>query len=207
MKILIVDDHALFREGLCYVLNELDMHACIFQAANYDAALQHVQDTIDIDLVLLDLYMPGKNGFEVLDIFATKYPAMPVVILSASNQTDDIQYALDAGAMGYIPKDTTSTVMLNALRLVLSGGIYVPPTMVQQNHKLMVQQHNNSPVLTPRQTQVLKMLAQGHSNKVIASNMNLAEGTIKMHVTSIMKSLGVSNRTQAVIVAEKLGLA
>jgi len=204
MIILIVDDHTLFREGLCYVLNELDEQVSILEASGFEQAMQHVAANPDVDLVLLDLNMPGDDGFTALDTFTKSYPVMPVVILSASTRHSDIKRALDAGAMGYIPKDTTSSVMLNALRLILSGGIYTPPDIA---HQLDLDQgHRNVPVLTPRQSQVLAQLVQGHSNKVIASKLNLAEATVKMHVTSIMKSLGVTNRTQAAMAAEKLGL-
>lgn len=204
MKILIVDDHSLFREGLCYVLNELEGQVTILEASGFEQAIQHVAANPDLDLVLLDLNMPGEDGFTALDTFTKTYPAMPVVILSASTRHSDIKRALDSGAMGYIPKDTTSTVMLNALRLILSGGIYTPPDMAQQFG--LNQGDSNVPVLTPRQSQVLAKLIQGHSNKVIASQLNIAEATVKMHVTSIMKCLGVSNRTQAAMAAEKLGL-
>jgi len=151
LKILIVDDHALFREGLCHVLHALEEQVSILEAANYDRALQHVSANSDLDLVLLDLNMPGKDGFTALDTFSKKYPAMPVVILSASNQRSDIQRALDRGAMGYIPKDTTSAVMINALRLILSGGIYVPANMAQQNAQSVAGLDGQTPVLTPRQ--------------------------------------------------------
>lgn len=206
MKILIVDDHALFRDGLRHVLDGIGEQVSIFEASSCDSAMEYVQTIHDLDLVLLDLNMPGKNGFTVLDTFTKDYPALTVVILSASSQAGDIRRALDAGAMGYILKDTTSAVLLSALQLILSGGIYVPPSMAQQYPENSLQGDSNIPVLTPRQLQVLELLALGYSNKVIASNMSLAEATIKMHVTAIMKNLGVSNRTQAVIVAEKRGL-
>lgn len=204
MKILIVDDHALFREGLCYVLNELEESISILEASDFQRAKQHVVENPDLDLVLLDLNMPGEDGFTILDTFSKVYSALPVVILSASSQRSDIQRTLDAGAMGYIPKDTTSAVMLNALRMILSGGIYLPPNMAQQFG--VSQNDSNLSILTPRQLQVLEQLVQGNSNKVIASDLKLAEATVKMHVTSIMRSLGVSNRTQAAMAAEKLGL-
>lgn len=206
MKILIVDDHTLFREGICHVLNALEDDVSILEAANYDRALQNASEHPDLDLVLLDLNMPGKDGFSVLDTFTHLYPALPVVILSASNQRSDMQRALNAGAMGYIPKDTTSTVMLGALRLILSGGVYVPPSIAQQQNTNTQTTNHHSNGVTPRQLEVLTLLIQGHSNKEIARELKLAESTVKMHVTSILKSLGVSNRTQAVLAAEKLGL-
>lgn len=206
MKILIVDDHALFREGLCHVLNALDEHVITLQAGNYDSAMHQVTEHTDLDLVLLDLNIPGKNGFETLATFVEKYPALPVVILSSSNQREDIQRSLDSGAVGYIPKDTTSIVMLNALRLILSGGTYVPQIMTQVKVDASMTTDANAPDLTPRQLQVLCLLIKGDSNKVIARKMDLAEGTIKMHVTSILKCLDVSNRTQAVVAAQELGI-
>ena len=124
MKILIVDDHALFRDGLHYVLDELEEQTVILEAANFERAMQHALANPDLDLVLLDLNMPGKDGFTALKTFTISYPTLPVVILSASNRHQDIQQSLDAGAMGYIPKEATRTDMLHALRLVLAGQIY-----------------------------------------------------------------------------------
>lgn len=205
MEILLVDDHALFREGLCHVLNGLDNEINILQASNFEQALHYVTTNPDLDLVLLDLNIPGKDGFTALDTLAGHYPAIPVVIISASNQRSDIQRALDAGAMGYIPKESTSSIMLNALKLILAGGIYVPPNMLQSN-QLAPQTANNTRGLTPRQLQVLALLVRGCANKEIASQMQLAEATVKMHVTAILKTLGVTNRTQAAMAVEKLGL-
>lgn len=206
MKILIIDDHALFREGLCHVLNSLEDEVSILEAADYDRALHSIAAHPDVDLVLLDLNLPGKDGFTVLDTIGLRHPTLPVVILSASNQHSDVQRALDAGAMGYIPKDTTSSVMLSALRLILSGGIYLPPNVAQADQAAALPANNHASNLTPKQLQVLTLLVRGHSNKDIAENMKLAESTVKMHVTAILKTLGVSNRTQAALAAEKLGL-
>jgi DNA-binding NarL/FixJ family response regulator len=127
-----------------------------------------------------------------------------VVILSASNLRSDVQRALDIGAVGFIHKDITAAVILNAIRMILSGGIYVPPNLMnspqENNSKKIIQ------ALTPRQRQVLIRLAAGDSNKVIAAEMGLSEATVKMHITAIFKHLGVSNRTQAALEAEKLDL-
>ena len=206
MKILIVDDHALFREGLCHVLEALEGDVSILEAADYDRALLRASENPDLDMVLLDLNMPGKDGFAALTTFAELYPALPVVILSANNQRREIQRSLDAGAMGYIPKDTSSTVMLNALRLVFAGGIYVPQAMVEKYVSDSKGIDGNQPAFTARQLQVLELIIQGYSNKDIAHEIALAEGTVKMHVTSILKNLGVNNRTQAAMAAEKMGL-
>jgi len=206
MKILIVDDHALFREGLCHVLNAYDEDVSIVEASDYDHALQHASNNPDLDMVLLDLNMPGKDGFATLGSFTKHYPALPVVIISASSQQGDIQRTLEAGAVGYIPKDTTSTVMLSALRLILSGGIYVPQNQVHTPGKGGDQNGGNKSSLTTRQIEVLNLIVKGCSNKEIALQMNVAEATVKMHVTAILRSLGVNNRTQAAMAAEKLGL-
>jgi DNA-binding NarL/FixJ family response regulator len=209
MKILLADDHALFREGMRYVLRELAESVALLEAADCDSALRHAADHPDIDLVLLDLNMPGVDGFAVLDLFSSRYPALPVVILSASNQQGHMQRALNAGALGFIPKETTGMVMLNALRLVLSGGIYVPPSIALKESpetRGVKSGHLESQAFTPRQQETLKLLVQGYSNKEIARRMDLAEATVKMHITAIFKSLGVSNRTQAVLAAKNLNL-
>lgn len=206
MKILIVDDHVLFREGLCFVINELDDHVTILEASDYNEAMQHVEANSDLDLVLLDLGIPGKDGFSALDTLSKKYPALTVVIISGSRQRSDIQRAMDSGAMGYIPKDTTSKVVLSALRLVISGGIYVPPDMSKEGEVEQELLSRQKTTLTPRQLEVLVLIAKGLSNKEIALEIKVTEATVKMHLTSIFKSLDVNNRTQAALVAEKLGL-
>lgn len=127
MKTLIIDDNALFREGLHYVLSELDKQVRILEAPDYARAIQHVSANPDLDLVLLDLHIPDSNGITILKAFTQSYPTMPVVIVSASDQRIDIQQSLDAGAVGYISKGSSHTEMLDALRLILSGETYVPP--------------------------------------------------------------------------------
>ncbi|WP_026244453.1 response regulator [Dasania marina] len=200
MKILIVDDHSLFREGMSYVLEKLEPDVAILGAANYQQALTHLDQHPDIDLVLLDLDMPGKNGFESLVTLTEKHPTLPIVILSASNSRQDIQQAIHKGAAGYICKDTPSDTMLSALHLILSGVIYVPADFHHASAEPQQQ------LLTPRQRDVLALLVEGLSNKEIARRCELAEATVKMHVTAIFKSLNVNNRTQAAISAKQHGL-
>ena len=204
MKVLVVDDHGLFREGVCHALSRLEENVSLFEASNCDQAMALAANNPDFDLILLDLNLPGKNGFEALDEIAKDYPAFPVVILSASNSRADVKRALSKGAVGFIHKDTTAEIMINALRMILAGGVYVPPNIVE--HEVLEQIDQAPNELTPRQLQVLVFLANGHSNKVIASDLNLAEATVKMHITAIFKCLGVSNRTQAALEADKLGL-
>lgn len=226
MHILLMDDHSLFREGMRHVLRQLTQEDTIFEASGCKAGLIIAAENT-IDLLLLDLHMPEVDGFAVLALFREQYPLTSVVVLSASEDWQDARRALDTGAVGYIPKSATSQVMLGALHLVLSGGIYVPPIILQE----MQRQHTaplSAPILqaiaaptkvpqevsklassalTVRQLEVLCLLAQGKSNKEIGRDLNMAEGTVKIHVTAIFKALSVVNRTQAVLMAKKLGLA
>jgi DNA-binding NarL/FixJ family response regulator len=196
MKILIIDDHALFRDGLKYVLDTLDDHICTFEAYSSDSSIQVLKENPDMDLVLVDLNLPGETGFAVLENCRNIYPTIPFVVVSASGQQQDIQQAMDIGAMGYIQKKVTSKVMLNILQIILSGELYFP----------QLKSDDIKSQFTPRQLQVLEQMVKGHSNKVIAAIIDVAESTIKMHVTAILKKLVVTNRTQAVIVAKEKGM-
>lgn len=187
MEILLIDDHTLFREALCHVLRQLDADMRIHEAAGEARAMKLISGKPSLDLVILDLFLPGTDGFALLDSICKDYPALPVVIISSSDHPKDIKRAMAAGASGYIPKNTTSSIMLNALRLIFSGGIYTPPSTDDL--------HGHD--LTPRQLDVFDLLAEGCSNKMIAARLGLSEATVKMHVTAILKSLSVSNRTQA----------
>lgn len=206
MKILVVDDHALFREGLCLVLQELEKPITLLEASDCDQALQYISSNSDLDMVLLDLELPGKDGFEALNCITEQYSSLPVVILSASTQRSNIQRALDSGAMGYIPKSTTSSIMINALKLILAGGIYVPQNMITLDNETSLNKAGNNYGLSPRQVEVLMLLVDGHSNKHIAHELYLSEATIKVHITHILKVLDVKNRTQAAMKAKDLGL-
>lgn len=202
MKILIADDHSLFREGLQHVLAGLGDGIELLHAADCARALELAAGHPDLDLVLLDINMPGMNGLDALERFCDRFPALPVVILSASTRRSDMQRALDLGAMGFVPKDATGQQMIQALRLVLAGGMVVPPALVRPDAGA----GDWRAVLTERQREVLALLARGLANKEIARSLDLAEATVKMHVTAIMKLLGVSNRTQAVLAAQRLHL-
>ncbi len=202
MNILIGDDHLLFREGLCRLLTQLDAEADFFEAGTYDEVLSLCQGDQDFDLILLDLQMPGWPGFVGIQQICEVQAGTPVVIVSASESQSDVRAALDAGASGYIPKSSSVKIMLSALNLVFSGGVYVPPAAIQaETHGGggQVSGPPGSPALTQRQRDVLRCLREGKSNKQIAYELGLSEGTVKIHVTAVMRSLGVRNRTQAVI--------
>jgi DNA-binding NarL/FixJ family response regulator len=202
MKILIVDDHQLFREGLVYILQSLEDGVIILQAASYDGALNIMDEHADLDMVLLDLKMPGLNGYSLLETARISYPQLPIAMLSASRDRKDMQRAIDMSAVGFIPKDTSGKLLINAVRIMLDGGMYLPPEMAEKGERRIA----GRPDLTPRQFEVLNMIAAGASNKVIAADLGIAESTIKMHITAVFKALGVSSRTQAALVAQDKGL-
>lgn len=201
MKILIADDHALFREGLRYVLRALDPHVVVLEAASAAQAMQMAAREQQLDLVLLDLAMPGLDGFAGLDMLRERFPDIPVVVVSASEEARDVRRALDAEASGFIPKSMSGAEMVCALRTVLAGNVYVPKGIgLDDEHE------SNELRLTPRQHQVLELMCEGMSNKEIAIRLGMAEGTVKIHVTAILRAMNASNRTHAVILAAQLGL-
>jgi DNA-binding NarL/FixJ family response regulator len=157
----------------------------------------------DIDFMLLDLNLPGQDGLAILEAMVDTYPTIPVAIVSASTQKDDVDKVMERSAMGYIFKHSASTVILGAVRLMLAGGLYTPPLSLLCTTKTDIS--TNAALvkaLTKRQTEVLSLLVAGFSNKQIASELDIAEATIKMHITAIFRALGVTNRTQAALAAE-----
>lgn len=215
MKVLVVDDHPLIREALRQVLRALAKDIELLEAGSAPEALAAADKSDGLDLILLDLTLPGRDGHEVLLELRERYPSFPVVVLSASDQSDVVMRALDAGAMGFIPKTSSNEVLIGALRLVLSGGVYLPPEVLRHSPAPMLASNSTAAAagvgyrdlgLTERQAQVLALVVQGKPNKIICRELNLAEGTVKIHVTAILKALGVANRTQAVIAVGKLGL-
>jgi DNA-binding NarL/FixJ family response regulator len=213
MKILIGDDHPLFREGVHRLLANTHADSSYLHASTFDEMIGQAQADPDIDLILSDLQMPGWPGFVGIAQLKRLRPAAPVIVVSASEAQSDMRHAIENGASGYIPKSSSVKVMLGAIDLVMAGGIYVPPaalaaeiaavTAPQGGHAGSAGDRGLS-MLTQRQLDVLNCLREGKSNKQIAYELGLSEGTVKIHVTAIFKSLGVKNRTQAVISASKL---
>ncbi|MBT3629300.1 MAG: response regulator transcription factor [Rhodospirillaceae bacterium] len=214
MKFLVADDHAVFRVGLVYLLQQLDPEAKVSEANDYAEALEIAERESDLDLILVDLLMPGIDGFSGVSSLRDKAHSAPIIVVSARENPADVQASLGHGAMGYLPKSSSSDVMINAIRLVLSGGMYLPPALLGQREggggslesslsqpRLSDQVARN---LTRRQRDVMRLLALGRSNKAIAQELELAEGTVKVHVSAIFKALNVTNRTEAVIVAGKI---
>jgi DNA-binding NarL/FixJ family response regulator len=208
MQILLVDDHALIREALRGVLKELEGSATVLEAPNGRQALRLIEDHPGLNMVLLDLNLPDRDGLALLEELGESHPAISIVVLSASHDRDKVMRAFDLGALGFIPKSASREVMINALRLIFSGGIYIPPEILARPESPRDASASASPAdigLSSRQAEVLALMMQGKSNKAICRMLSLAEPTVKNHVTSILKALKVSNRTEAVVKAGTLG--
>ena len=212
MHILLIDDHTLFREALRHVLNRLDEQVEVLEAANVLEAREVLSRSNNLDLMLLDIDLPGGDGLTALPGLRELAPTVPVVVLSGSENALDVQRALENGSVGYIPKSSSSDEMLAALKIILQGEVFIPPSLLikLEQEKLIAEasenKTNSRPLLTSRQADVLEMMAKGLPNKSIANTFNVTEGTIKTHVTAIMQALGARNRTHAVTEATRLGL-
>ena len=216
MKVLVVDDHALIRDALRGVLKELKGDATVVDAADSRNALRLAEEKPDLGLVLLDLNLPDRSGFELLAELRGRHPAVSVVVLSAQSDRDSVARALDLGATGFIPKSASREVMLSALRLVFSGGVYIPAEILGPRGEQPPARRGQPATgtrpgsprdvgLTDRQVEILALMMQGKSNKAICRSLDLAEPTVKNHVTAILKALKVTNRTEAVIAVGALG--
>ena len=222
MKVLLIDDHPLILSALQTVIEGLGDDVQVVGADSAAAARLTLKQQDDFDLVLLDLQLGDASGFDLLEEFRAAYPALPVVVISASDRASDVIRSIDQGAMGFVPKRSSTEMLSQALRLVMSGGIYVPPMSLgnevssapepapaQQRMQQIQQAASESAYqttggleglsLTPRQTDVLALLLQGKPNKIIARELGVSVETIKDHVAAVLKALGVSSRTQAVL--------
>lgn len=216
MKFLLVDDHALFREGMRLVLKQMPGEVTVLEAGSFDEALRLSAEHPDLDLALLDLNMPGSEGAVSVRYFNQRYPHIPVMVVSGEDGRAVMEKVMSAGALGFVCKSSSSSVMLGAINLVLAGGIYVPPQLMRGKPSGEHVPHfdradrrstkTNEFGLTARQLEVLQCIAQGMSNKEIAERLNLAEGTVKIHVAATFQTLRVSNRMEAVRIGEQLGL-
>lgn len=202
MKILLIDDHALFRDGLLLVLEGLNADIETFEAGSYESAKIVMDEQNNLDLVLLDLGLPGISYIEALLAIRQQLPNTPIVVLSGTEDYRMVEQVLHHGARGYIPKSSPAKIMLQALQLVISGGVYIPPEILQKSSAEGINAFANDDSLdtklTQRQCDVLYQLAEGKSNKDIANALSLTESTVRAHVAAILKSFNVSNRTQAV---------
>ena len=220
MRILVADDHDLVREGLRHALQALVPQAEILEARSAAEVQSMVALNTKFDLVVLDLVMPGAGGLDLLCKLCDQLADTPVLVLSASDDAATMRRVLDCGAAGFVPKNTLHEVMLGAFKLVMAGGVYVPPALLERNGPARSRGNTLQPgdfpfpssgrvspsaELTERQREVLALLKQGLQNKQIARQLGLSEHTIKIHVAAILSALGVTNRTQAVIAAQQSG--
>ena len=211
MRILVVDDHALFREGLKFLLRDLDDELNISEAADcQQAAGLHGEG---FDLILLDLHMPGIAGLDALEAVRAAFEATRIVVLSGEEDPRQVRRAIDSGAAGFVPKSSTPEVLLNALRLILGGGIYLPPMALrglpdtqESGAVINVSRERIAEALSGRQLDVLNHAVQGKPNKVIARQLGISEATVKAHLSAAFRVLNVHNRTEAVYAAARLGL-
>jgi DNA-binding NarL/FixJ family response regulator len=234
MKVLLVDDHPLVLSALQAVIQRIGSDTTVVGVDSAAAARATLRDDADFDLVLLDLALGDADGFDVLVEFRAAYPAVPVVVVSASDRASDVIRAIDSGAMGFVPKRSSHGELHEALRMVMSGAMYVPPSMLglEFGRGLVVsgdtvpdvmrmsgepplgpaaraEPHQKVPSLedvglTPRQAEVMSLLLQGLPNKLIARQLNLSVETVKDHVAAVLRALGVSSRTQAVLAVSQM---
>ncbi len=219
MKILVADDHELFLKGLEMILQDFNAEVEIIKAKDYNEVFAAISAHKDLNLILTDLAMPGARWLDALQTIHQEMPETPIIILSAVFDREIVQKTIELGAAGYIPKTSSNAVILSAVNLVLSGGVYIPAELLQdvsQSEFNLLKQLETLPenqdvrekikILSPRQIDVLKLIAKGKANKQIAYDLGLTEGTVKLHVTAILKLLNVYNRTGAVAAATHLGL-
>ncbi len=217
MHILLADDHRLVRDGLKFFLDKLGPEVSVIEADTFDEALSRAAEADALDLIILDLAMPGMNGLGGFEIMRARFPEVPVVILSGAYRRDDVLDALDRGAHGFIPKTLSGEAMLNALKLVMSGERYVPAVIFSDvdpgpggnggNGGNGAALAGDNPLLrlTRRERDVLEVLTKGFSNKEIARELDVREVTVKVHLKGVYRKLGVENRTLAVKIAMQFG--
>ena len=229
MKVLLIDDHPLILSALQSVIEGLGTDTTVVGVGSARAARETLKADADFDFVLLDLHLGDADGFDVLLEFRAAYPALPVVVVSASDRSSDVIRAIDAGAMGFVPKRASNETLFEALNTVMTGAIYIPPMVmgleslapkaegdtvpsvlrvVRENAQDSGFQTAAVPLaelgLTPRQTDVLGLLLKGLPNKLIARELNLSVETVKDHVAAVLRTLGVSSRTQAVLAVSQM---
>ena len=209
MKILLVDDHSLFREGVALLLKELDAAVQVWHASNLDEALAVIVGDAGIELILLDFILPGTHGLQALETLRERHPDVPLVMLSSQEDQVTVLRSIQLGAMGFIPKSSSSNQMFEALRTVLAHGIYVPSLSLAGMTLPGPARPCTSAAeigLTPRQTQVLRLILEGKSMKLIARELGLSQNTAKTHVSAVLRALSVTTRTQAIVAANRMGL-
>jgi DNA-binding NarL/FixJ family response regulator len=210
MNILVVDDHPLYRSGVVHTLQNTGMAVNVVECAALETAFQRLDAGLDVDLMILDLQMPGYQGIDSVRTVRARRPDLPVLVLSGNEDPSVVRACIDLGACGFVPKSAPSDDFTAALSLVLSGGVYLPPTSLSVGSPATRAQQDAwsrlGAHLTERQRQVLLGIVQGKPNKVIARDLGLSDTTVKSHVAHILDALVVSNRTEAVYALARAGL-
>lgn len=208
MKTLLVDDHTLVREGVALLLRSLDPAIVVHQTADLGSAIEAMQQHGSFDVVLLDLQLPGMKDLDALHAFRGRFPEQAVVVLSGNEDPTVVRMAIGDGAMGYVKKSLDPDAMMQALKVVLAGGIYVPPVCLEAPAAEPARTPSDKLAdlqLSPRQEEVLLRLAQGQSNKAIARELNISDETVKSHLKVVFEILDVHSRTQAMYELSRLG--
>ncbi len=207
MRVLITDDHQLFIDGMRHILHELDSEAVVSESTSAEQAIEILESGQRFDLVLIDLSMPGMDGLSILQRMSERKLCLPLVVLSGEEDSHKIKQALDAGALGFIPKSHSSQQMLEALRAILQGDIYLPQAIQQKidridSRRVLSKSQGDSPSkthgITRRQLDVLTLIAKGYTNRQIALSLSLTEHTVKSHLNALFKLLDAKNRTECV---------
>ena len=210
-KLIVADDHPLFRNALIHAISNTFVTKSTIETDSFEATCEALQEHPDADLLLLDLHMPGNCGFLGLIQLRKQYPTLPIVVISASDDVDVIKRVMAFGASAFIPKSAHPAEIGKALSAVMDGELWVPvairsQVMNQQQHQPDLDLASKVAELTPQQYKVLFYLTEGWLNKQIAYDLHISEATVKAHITAIFRKLGVTNRTQVVIQAQRLQL-
>ncbi|WP_447809085.1 response regulator [Pseudomonas putida] len=214
-KILIADDHPLFREAIHNVISDGFQGSEVMETADLESALALTQAHDDLDLILLDLNMPGMHGLNGLITLRNEAPTTPVVIVSAEQEKQIVLQAITYGAVGFITKSSPRSQMIEAIEQILNGNVYLPPDIIRAQKSSTSRRHNDAPsvppemlqALTRKQLLVLERMTKGESNKQIAYTLDIAETTVKAHVSAILRKLNVHNRVQAILSAGDIDFA
>jgi DNA-binding NarL/FixJ family response regulator len=210
LKILVIDDHPLILEGVAAALEGLGHGVRIVAARTAEKGLAAAAVNPDLDLVLLDVALPGVSGFALISRLRERFPMLPIVVLSAMDDAASVSRAMNAGAMGFVPKSSATRVLINVIKSVMEGNA-TPATLSATKPASVAMaasgvKESQVSLLTLRQIEVLSRVCQGKANKQIATELGLSEKTVKAHVTAIFKVLGVANRTQAALAARSVGV-
>lgn len=205
-SIVIADDHPLFRNALLQSVQMANNQAYLLEADSLDSLLELLESEVDVDLVLLDLKMPGANGMSGLICLRKLYPYLPIVVISANEEDNIIRQVKANGALGFIPKSSDLKTLIRCLNTILAGDSCFPESVDYSFSSPQESVEQKIQSLTPHQRKVLHMLSDGLLNKQIAYDLDVSEATIKAHMTAIFRKLGVKNRTQAVILLQQTAI-